>query len=308
MLSEYLLECDPYRVRWDDSMPGIRVFRFDLSGLSGERLRMIPVKVKPRTFEMFFCQGGRLQAERFDGRYLTVQAQDVLLLSDASGLRALAVSGDLQGILVAVDAGAARESFLSVCAVVGVDLDLSVVKRRMEAQQGSTVLSEIPWTQALFEYLEHLPEEARGRYCVFKAVELLYLLCTKKGAVVKREEAACPTGYLDRGVWEARAYMETHLGEKQTITALSRRFSLSPTSLKTGFRRMYGQPIHRWLMEQRMKRACDLLCSTRMTTGQIALAVGYDGVSQFHTAFKRHYGMTPGQYKKMTETGRSRPF
>lgn len=63
--------------------------------------------------------------------------------------------------------------------------------------------------------------------------------------------------------------METHLGEKQTITALSRRFSLSPTSLKTGFRRMYGQPIHRWLMEQRMKRACDLLCSTRMTTGRL---------------------------------------
>ena len=39
-----------------------------------------------------------------------------------------------------------------------------------------------------------------------------------------------------------------------------------------------------------------------------AQAVGYEGMSQFNAVFKREYGMTPGQYRKMSETATLRPF
>jgi len=45
-----------------------------------------------------------------------------------------------------------------------------------------------------------------------------------------------------------------------------------------------------------------------MPIQQIAQAVGYEGMSQFNAAFKREYGMTPGQYRKMSETATPRPF
>ena len=104
------------------------------------------------------------------------------------------------------------------------------------------------------------------------------------------------------------AYIQTHLSDKLTIAFLCKQFSLSPTFLKEGFRRTYGMPIHSFLVQQRLRRAQELICTTRMPIQQIAQAVGYEGMSQFNAAFKREYGMTPGQYRKMSETATLRPF
>ena len=57
-----------------------------------------------------------------------------------------------------------------------------------------------------------------------------------------------------------------------------------------------------------LDRAQELICTTRMPIQQIAQAVGYESMSQFNAAFKREYGMTPGQYRKMSETATPRPF
>ena len=63
-----------------------------------------------------------------------------------------------------------------------------------------------------------------------------------------------------------------------------------------------------FLVQQRLRRAQELICTTRMPIQQIAQAVGYEGMSQFNAAFKREYGMTPGQYRKMSETATPRRF
>ena len=94
-----------------------------------------------------------------------------------------------------------------------------------------------------------------------------------------------------------KTYMQSHLSEKITIQLLCRQFSVSPTFLKENFRRAFGAPIHRWLVEERIRRARELICTTRMPIQQVALAVGYEGMSQFNAAFKRYYGMTPSQFR-----------
>ena len=96
--------------------------------------------------------------------------------------------------------------------------------------------------------------------------------------------------------------MEQHLDEKLTIDYLSRRFHISPTTLKSYFRSIYGQPIHRWLQIQRMKKAANLLYTSAMSILQVAQSVGYEGVSQFNVVFKRYYGVTPGEYRKMSNS------
>lgn len=299
MLKEYLLEEAPKQAIWSSVMPGVQVCRFRLSHGSGETMRPIPPRGEPRHFETFFCLGGRLVAEPEGICPLVAEDAGVFLLSSAARLRACNVSGDLQGILIAVDAGAARDSLFSVCSTMGLTLDTSVVRRKMEARRGCAVLADNPWTRALFEELRRLPADHGGRYCVFKAVELLYLFCASDPC----GDGLRPDTYRSHAVTLVRAYLETHLGEKQTIDALCRRFGLSSTSLKTGFRRMYGQSIHRWLTQRRMKRACELLRTSDEPVLNIAQAVGYESASQFSAAFKGYCGMTPGQYKKMSDTG-----
>ena len=303
MLKEYLLTQAPGLTCWSDGMPGVRVCRFALSGREGEDLRPVPARGQPLHFEAFFCQGGRAAAELPQNQTSLVGAGGVYLLSHAGEIRSFQISGDLRGILVAVDAKAARESFSAACAAMGLRLDTGRVRRRMEERHGFAVLPETPWTRSTFACLEGLPEEAQGCYCVFKAVELLYLLCSEPSPPEREQDA-----HVSPVLAEARAYIQTHLSEKLTIERLCRQFSVSPTFLKEGFRRAYGRSIHSWLMEERVKRARELIRTTRLPIQEVARAVGYEGMSQFNALFKRRYGMTPGQCRKMSETATPRPF
>lgn len=288
-------------------MPGVRICQFELAEPGGEKLLSLPIRGGPFQFETFFCLGGRLAAERADAPPCLIEERGVLLLSDVSGLRSFRISGNLSGILVAVDARAARPCLSALCAAMGLELDTGVVKRKMAEQRGCGALSDRSWSQALFASLESLAPEARGQYCVLKAVELLYLLGTQDPALEPEGERLSGDG-MARSIRAVGAYMQEHLGEKLTIPVLSRQCSLSPTALKTGFRRVYGVPVHRWLMEQRMKRSCALLRSTGLTVQQVAQAVGYDGQSQFSAVFRQYYGVTPGQYKKMSKTDGACPI
>lgn len=288
-------------------MPGVEVCQFELAEPSGEKLLDLPIRGGPCQLETLFCLGGRLAAEREEAPPCLIEDRGVLLLSDVSGLCSFRISGNLRGILVAVDVRAARPCLSDLCAAMGLELDAGVVQRKMAGQGGCGVLSDRPWSQALFASLESLSPEARGRYCVLKAVELLYLLSTRDPALEPAEERLSGDG-MARSIRAVGAYMQEHLGEKLTIPVLSRRCSLSPTALKTGFRRVYGVPVHRWLMERRMQKAGALLRSSGLTVQQVAQAVGYDGLSQFSAVFRQYYGTTPGQYKKMSETDGTRPI
>ena len=304
MLKEYLLRQGPGVGCWSHSMPGVEICRFSLP--EPEAPRPIPVCGAPLQFEAFFCLTGRLAVRLARGASRRVEAPGIFLLSDSAALHACQYGGNLGGILIAVDAKAARESLATVCVTLGMELDTGIVRRKMAAWNGCMALHGTPWTQALFETVRYLPEQAKERYCVFKSVELLYLLC----AGVSASEAS-PTGTgcpVSHDLLEVRAYIQTHLSEKLTIACLCKRFSLSPTALKEGFRRAYGVPIHSFLIRQRLRRAQELICTTRMPIQQIAQAVGYEGMSQFNAAFKREYGMTPGRYRKMSETAMPRPF
>ena len=77
-----------------------------------------------------------------------------------------------------------------------------------------------------------------------------------------------------------------------------RRAYLTATTVKEGFRRLYGLPVHTWLRQRRMERAAELLHTPGLSLEGVAKAVGYSSVSQFAAAFRHQYGVTPGQYRK----------
>lgn len=307
MLKEYLLEEKPKQAIWNSSMPGVQVCCFALANTSDKEMMSLPLQGEPMHFETFFCLGGHLIAEPMKACPIVVHAKGVFLLSAISQLRSLKISKNLHGILIAVDAITARDSLFSICSTMGLTLDTAVVRQKMEARHGCAVLANDSWTKALFDELGRLSTERGGKYCVFKAVELLYLLCASDPVITGSTELH-PDAYRSYTISRVRAYLETHLEERQTIEDLCRQFFLSPTSLKAGFRRMYGQPIHRWLTQQRMECACKLMRSSDLPILKIAQAVGYDSTSQFSAAFKQHCGMTPGQYKKMSDTDDLRLF
>ena len=79
---------------------------------------------------------------------------------------------------------------------------------------------------------------------------------------------------------------------------LAAQFSVSETSLKNYFRGVFGQNISIYLREVRMKKAAELLATTRLSVAEVAEQVGYMNQSKFASVFKKQFGLSPLEYRR----------
>ena len=291
LLAEFLAD----RGDWTPVMPGARACLFSLDKWSFP----LPLQLERLHFETLFCMRGGVTLTRQDGSLLTAGAQQVLILTDLTDLAGASVDTPLEGVLVAVDARGARESLEGICHLLGgLTLDTGRVRRWMSSRGGFTVEGPTPWSRAAFADLVRLPQTERARWCVWKSVEMLYLLSAQEEPETEAPPDSMPDRNMARTLAQTRRYMEEHLDEALTIPVLSRRACLSATTFKEGFRQLYGLPVHAWLRKRRMERAAELLHTPGSSLEGVAKAVGYSSVSQFAAAFRRQYGVTPGRYRK----------
>ena len=122
MLKEYLLSQGSGTGRWGHGMPGVQICRFSLPEPEQEPLRSVPVCGAPLQFEALFCMTGCLTVRALQGASCMVEAPGIFLLSDSSALHSCQCSGNLGGILIAVDAKAAKESLVTVCSTLGTEV------------------------------------------------------------------------------------------------------------------------------------------------------------------------------------------
>ena len=291
LLAEFLAD----RGDWTPVMPGARACLFSLDKWSFP----LPLQLERLHFEILFCMRGAVTLTRQDGSLLTAGTQQVLILTDLTDLAGASVDTPLEGVLVAVDARGARESLEGICHLLGgLTLDTGRVRRWMSSRGGFTVEGPTPWSRAAFADLVRLPQTERARWCVWKSVEMLYLLSAQEEPETEAPPDSMPDRNMARTLAQTRRYMEEHLDEVLTIPVLSRRACLSATTFKEGFRQLYGLPVHAWLRKRRMERAAELLHTPGSSLEGVAKAVGYSSVSQFAAAFRRQYRVTPGRYRK----------
>jgi AraC family transcriptional regulator len=80
------------------------------------------------------------------------------------------------------------------------------------------------------------------------------------------------------------------------LADVARRVGVSPAYLTDVFRRVEGQPVHRYLTHLRLSRALlDLPHTDDLTT--LALDLGFSSHSHFSFAFRRAFGITPSQFR-----------
>ena len=168
-----LAECLSEQGEWTQVMPGARACLFSLR----EKTFPLPLRLESLHFEVLFCLAGGITLTRRDGTVLRLGTRQVLLLTDISDLTDARVETGLKGVLVAVDARGARESLKAICDLLGgLTLNTDQVRRWMVSRGGCAVEGPSHWSQAAFADLDRLPQSERARWCVWKSVELLYLL------------------------------------------------------------------------------------------------------------------------------------
>jgi AraC-like DNA-binding protein len=88
-------------------------------------------------------------------------------------------------------------------------------------------------------------------------------------------------------------FIDDHLGEALTIDRLAGELGMSKSKLKKSFKLLYHQSLGRYVREQRMSRARQLLMSAEFSIGEVAQQVGYHNHGHFSRQFKETFGMSP---------------
>lgn len=93
-------------------------------------------------------------------------------------------------------------------------------------------------------------------------------------------------------------YLERNYQYNITVNELAaHKYFVNPSYLSRLFKAETGKTFSRYLIELRMKRAAELLAQSGLKISDVAMCVGYNDVSYFIQTFKKHYEMTPEQYK-----------
>ncbi len=99
---------------------------------------------------------------------------------------------------------------------------------------------------------------------------------------------------------EVAAYLCEHAREPITLTELADRFAMSPSHLSRVFHQETGFGIREYLIQYRIRQACDLLLNTDMTVTQIADQCGFSESNYFGDAFRKATGLSPREYRKLS--------
>lgn len=83
-----------------------------------------------------------------------------------------------------------------------------------------------------------------------------------------------------------------------TLEGLAKRIHLSPSRTAHLVKEETGQSFTELLQKCRLDYAANLLKNTVRSVSEIASACGFGTVANFHRMFRRHYGMTPIEYRK----------
>lgn len=97
---------------------------------------------------------------------------------------------------------------------------------------------------------------------------------------------------------EAHELLLGNLVNPPTIKQMASQFGMSEKRLSSGFRELFGASINDTILTNRMALAMNKLEEGRLPLIKIARSVGYKHVSNFISAFTRHYGLPPKAYMK----------
>lgn len=102
-------------------------------------------------------------------------------------------------------------------------------------------------------------------------------------------------------IYTAKNLLLEQMDAPPSLIELAQKVGLNDFKLKLGFKEVFKQTAFGYLHQQRMERAREILLEQRSNVVRVANEVGYQNHGHFSVAFKKHFGITPRDYLKLTQ-------
>ena len=93
-------------------------------------------------------------------------------------------------------------------------------------------------------------------------------------------------------------WVRENLSARHTVESLAERACLSPRTFARQFQSSIGTSPHRWLTQERVARAQELLETTTASIDRVAEETGFGSAQVLRLHFRRHVGTTPTSYRR----------
>lgn len=104
-------------------------------------------------------------------------------------------------------------------------------------------------------------------------------------------------GHDERRVAAVARFMEERFAEPCSLSGLARLAGLSPFHFLRVFRATTGLTPHQHLLRTRLRAGALYLARTDTPITEVALAAGFEDLSNFNRSFRAEYGLTPSRYR-----------
>jgi len=137
---------------------------------------------------------------------------------------------------------------------------------------------------------------ARSLFLKSQVTELLSHFFAKVSTLEKDTNTSIKDKDREK-LYQAREILSKNMETPPSISELSRLIGLNDFKLKKNFKELFGFPVYKYLQNERLIKAHDLLSSQDVSIQEAAWSVGYESLSSFSNAFIKKYGFRPSEVK-----------
>lgn len=128
--------------------------------------------------------------------------------------------------------------------------------------------------------------------------DVLEIAFAQQGVSLSRHRDDTTADHAER-TEAAKMYLASRLGERITLDDIAREVHSSPFNFARIFQRQAGIPLHRYLVQLRLRSAMERLLDGTDDISGLALELGFSSHSHFTETFRREFGCTPSKVRSL---------
>ncbi len=159
---------------------------------------------------------------------------------------------------------------------------------------------DFAWLQTAINFMIHETKTARpgAEAVVSRLAEVLFVQMMRAHILQTDTPAGMLAAIADRQIGAALQAMHRTPQQPWNLQSLAQQAGMSRSAFAARFSQLVGQTPLQYLTGWRMRKAREMLRSSRLTTAAIAEKTGYQSEAAFSKAFKKTVGTGPGAYRR----------